>query len=485
MSIELTNWAGNFTYGADAVHYPTSVADVQELVARLTRAKALGTRHSFNDVADCPGALVSLTKMAPDITIDEDAMTASVTGGTPYGVLAAGLQSQGYALHNMGSLPHISIAGATATGTHGSGDRNGILSTAVSAVELVKADGSLVTVDRASPDLQALAVGVGAFGIITRLVLDIQPTYMVRQDVYRDASWDIVLDGFDEVMSSAYSVSLMADFGSPMIRELWQKTRVESTAEGHHQPEPVPQTLHGGTWYDDTEESTEHSLHVRAGVVGPWSERLPHFRLDAPPSVGGDELQSEYFVDRRHAVDALRALRSLGERIAPHLHGAEIRTAASDDLWLAPPTSATASASGSPGANIPSRSWPCFRRSRPRSRRTNRGRTGGNCSCSATRTWRDASPDCRTSANWRRPTIQKVSSRTRSSNESAVTPALVDTADRRERGHSPSARRASSRFSDNHREYSPGGILVSAFLYLKKALWPAAMCRSTSWKNHR
>jgi xylitol oxidase len=336
VSIELTNWAGNFTYGADAAHYPTSVADVQELVARLTRAKALGTRHSFTDVADCPGALVSLTKMAPDITIDEDAMTASVTGGTPYGVLAAGLQSQGYALHNMGSLPHISIAGATATGTHGSGDRSGILSTAVSAVELVKADGSLVTVDRASPDLQALAVGVGAFGIITRLVLDIQPTYMVRQDVYRDASWDIVLDGFDEVMSSAYSVSLMADFGSPMIRELWQKTRVESTAEGHHQSEPVPQTLHGGTWYDDTEESTEHSLHVRAGVVGPWSERLPHFRLDAPPSVGGDELQSEYFVDRRHAVDALRALRSLGERIAPHLHGAEIRTAASDDLWLSP-----------------------------------------------------------------------------------------------------------------------------------------------------
>jgi alditol oxidase len=200
----------------------------------------------------------------------------------------------------------------------------------------VKADGSLVTVDRASPDLQALAVGVGALGIITRLVLDIQPTYMVRQDVYRDASWDIVLDGFDEVMSSAYSVSLMADFGSPMIRELWQKTRVESTAEGHNQPEPVPQTLHGGTWYDDTEESTEHSLNVRAGVVGPWSERLPHFRLDAPPSVGGDELQSEYFVDRRHAVDALRALRSLGERISPHLHGAEIRTVASDDLWLSP-----------------------------------------------------------------------------------------------------------------------------------------------------
>lgn len=191
-------------------------------------------------------------------------------------------------------------------------------------------------VDRSSPDLKGLAVGVGAFGIITRLFLDIQPTYMVRQDVYRDAPWDIVLDGFDEVMASAYSVSLLGDFGSPVVRELWQKTRVESVPEGHQQPEPVLQTLHGGTWYDDAEESAEHSLNVRAGVAGPWSERLPHFRLDAPPSAGGDELQSEYFVDRRHAVDALRRLRSLGGRISPHLHAAEIRTAASDDLWLSP-----------------------------------------------------------------------------------------------------------------------------------------------------
>jgi alditol oxidase len=105
VSPELTNWAGNFTYGAEAVHYPASVADVQELVARLPRAKALGTRHSFNDIADCPGALVSLSTMAPDITVDAEAMRVSVTGGTPYGVLAAELHSQGYALHNTGSLP--------------------------------------------------------------------------------------------------------------------------------------------------------------------------------------------------------------------------------------------------------------------------------------------------------------------------------------------------------------------------------------------
>jgi xylitol oxidase len=337
VSLELTNWAGNLEYSADSVHYPTSVVEVQELVARLARVKALGTRHSFNTIADSPGgALISLSELAPEVTIDADTMTVSVSGGTRYGVLAAELQSHGYALHNTGSLPHIAVAGATATGTHGSGDRNGILSTAVSAVELVKPDGSLVTVDRTNPDLKALAVGLGAFGVITRLVLDIQPTYLVRQDVYRNAPWDTVLDAFDEVMASAYSVSLMGDFGSPVIRELWQKSRVESVSDGNEQPEPVPQSLHGGTWYDDAEEPPDTSLNVRAGVVGPWSDRLPHFRLDAPPSVGGDELQTEYFVDRRHAVDALRTLRSLGDRISPHLHATEIRTAASDDLWLSP-----------------------------------------------------------------------------------------------------------------------------------------------------
>jgi alditol oxidase len=200
----------------------------------------------------------------------------------------------------------------------------------------VKSDGSLVTVDRSNPDLKALAVGLGAFGVIARVVLDMQPTYLVRQDVYRNAPWDSVLDAFDAVMASAYSVSLIGDFGSPVVRELWQKSRVESAPDPIEQPGPVPQSLHGGTWYDDAEEPPGHTLNVRAGIPGPWSERLPHFRLDALPSAGGDELQTEYFVDRRHGVSSLRTLRSLGDRISPHLHATEIRTVAADGLWLSP-----------------------------------------------------------------------------------------------------------------------------------------------------
>ncbi|MDT7580734.1 MAG: alditol oxidase [Pseudonocardiales bacterium] len=329
----LTNWAGNLTYRAESVHHPTSVGQVQELVARLPRVRALGTRHSFSAVADRPGgALVSLAELPPDVAVDPDAMTVSVTGGSRYGELAAALHARGHGLHNMGSLPHISVAGATATGTHGSGDGNGILATAVAALEIVRADGELVTVDRADPGLRAMAVGLGMFGVITRVVLDVQPTYLVRQDVYVGAPWDTVLGAFDEVMAGAYSVSLLGDPGSPTVMALWQKTRVPDGDV----LSPAPRSRYGGTWYDDAGLPPGHGLTPRAGVVGPWSERLPHFRLDAPPSVGGDELQTEYFVDRRDGVAALREVRALGERISPHLHAMEIRTVAADDLWLSP-----------------------------------------------------------------------------------------------------------------------------------------------------
>ncbi len=331
MSTHHVNWAGNLSYSAAAVLEPATVDELQGMVAGWPRVRALGTRHSFIDIADTPGALISLSRMDPDIRIDPTAMTASVTGGTRYGVLMRELEVQGFALHNTGSLPHISVAGATATGTHGSGDGNGILSTAISAVELVTADGSLVTIDRSSDELSALAVGLGAFGIITRITVEIQPSYLVRQDVYRDAPWETVLGRLDEVMASAYSVSLLADFSSPTVMQVWLKTRL---GDGEH-PEVAP-TLFGATWYDDSEETAPENVNPRASVPGPWSERMPHFRLEGQPSNAGDELQTEYYVAREHGVQALEVLRTLGAQISPHLGIAEIRTAAADSLWLSP-----------------------------------------------------------------------------------------------------------------------------------------------------
>ncbi|WP_231604445.1 D-arabinono-1,4-lactone oxidase [Salinibacterium sp. SWN139] len=331
VSTPLTNWAGNLSYIAETIEQPTTVVEVQEIVARWPRVRALGTRHSFSDIADTSGALISLAELDPEIRIDAASLTVSVTGGTSYGILMAELQKHGFGLHNTGSLPHISVAGATATATHGSGDGNGILSTAIAALELVTADGSLVTVDRSSDDLSALAVGLGAFGIITHVTLDIQPSYVVRQDIYRFAPWETVLEQLDEVMASAYSVSLLADFASPTVAQVWLKTRLSDGAEA-----PLASTLFGGTWYDDSEEASREHVNQRASVPGPWSERMPHFRLDGQPSNGGDELQSEYYVAREHGVEALRALRSLGAQISPHLLISEIRTAAADALWMSP-----------------------------------------------------------------------------------------------------------------------------------------------------
>ncbi len=331
VSANYLNWAGNQTYGAKEILEPSTVDEVQDLVVRWPRVRALGTRHSFTGIADTPGALISLAGLDPDIRVDPAAMTVSVTGGTRYGVLISELQAQGFALHNTGSLPHISVAGATATATHGSGDRNGILSTAISAVELVTADGSLVTVTRSSEDLAAIAVGLGAFGIITRVTLDMEPTYLVRQDVYRYAPWETVLGHLDEIMASAYSVSLLADFASPTVLQIWLKTRL---GEGEH-PEVAP-GMFGGIWYDDSEETAPGNVNPRASVPGPWSERLPHFRLDGQPSNAGEELQTEYYVSREHGVQALEALRTLGAQISPHLLISEIRTAAADSLWLSP-----------------------------------------------------------------------------------------------------------------------------------------------------
>ena len=398
MSGASTNWTGNLTYSATSIHHPASVAEVQQLVAQHSRVKALGTRHSFNTIADSSGgALISLSELPPEIEVDTSAMTVSVTGGTRYGVLAAQLQSQGYALHNTGSLPHISVAGATATGTHGSGDRNKILSTAVAAVDLVTSDGTLVTIDRTNPDLKALAVGLGAFGVITRLVLEIQPTYLVRQDVYRNPPWDTVLKAFDEVMASAYSVSLIGDFGSPVIRELWQKRRVEQVGEGQDPPQPVPESLHGGTWYDDAEEPPGHSLNVRGGVPGPWSKRLPHFASIPRRRPAGMSCRPS--TSSTGATPSTRSGPCGRSAIASHPTCTRPRSAPPRPTTCgsAPPTSVTVCASASPGASIPPRSWPCWPTSRLRSRPTSRDPTGASCSCPPPRTSPDASPGSRSS----------------------------------------------------------------------------------------
>ena len=337
----LSTWAGTHRFTAPRLVEAESIDQVQRLVAQSAsageRVRALGTRHSFNGIADTRGTLVTVTGIDAEPVLDETpagdgARTVTVGSGIRYGALAAWLEQHGVALHNMGSLPHISVGGATATATHGSGNSLGVLSTAVRGLEYVAADGSLAAVRHGDPEFPGLVVGLGAFGIVVRTTLAVEPSFRVRQDAFHGLPWDTVLDDLEGVTGAAYSVSLFTDWLGDDIQLAVLKTRLTAHDDG--------QPVVGDEFFGATRQSglsifgrPDDNTTQAGGIPGPWHERLPHFRFDGTPSVG-DEIQTEYFVDRSDGADALRAVRALGPRIAPHLHITELRTAASDELWL-------------------------------------------------------------------------------------------------------------------------------------------------------
>ena len=305
-------------------------------MASTRQVRALGTGHSFNTLADTPGDLVSLAGLPPVIDVDTANASVSAGAGLAYGELAARLNAAGRALHNLGSLPHISVAGACATGTHGSGERNGNLATAVSAVEMVTADGDLVTVSRdGDPDrFPGTVVGLGALGIVTRMTLDTLPAFEIRQYVYDDLPLEQVTGHFDEIAASAYSVSLFTDWRGPQFRQAWLKRRTDTTDSWAPEARWMGGRLADGPRHPVPGMDPAHCTE-QLGVPGPWHERLPHFRPEFIPS-SGDELQSEYLLPRGSAVDGLQALRPIAGRIAAVLRTCEIRTVAADELWLSP-----------------------------------------------------------------------------------------------------------------------------------------------------
>jgi xylitol oxidase len=321
------NWAGNVVFGSRDVHRPTSVEQLQELVAGSDRVRALGTGHSFSRIADTDGDHVSLAGLPPVVEVDPVAATARVSAGLRYGEVAGRLHEAGFALPNLGSLPHIAVAGACATGTHGSGQANGVLATAVSAVELVGADGELRTVRRGEEEFPGSVVALGALGIVTALTLDLRPAFGIRQWVYEG----LALEDAEEALAAGYSVSLFTHWAGAGFEQVWLKQR-------DTEPEPpvrwlgatrAPAPVHMVPGVDP-----QHCT-PQLGEPGPWHERLPHFRLAFTPS-SGDELQSEYFVPRAALADALRAVDGVRDRVAPVLQVSEIRTVAADDLWLSP-----------------------------------------------------------------------------------------------------------------------------------------------------
>lgn len=323
-----TNWSGFHAYEAAVLHHPTSVAEVQELVARAPRIRALGSRHSFSAMADS-AELVSLDALPPDIRIDPDTETVSFSAGMLYGELGTALQAEGWALRNLASLPHISVAGAIATATHGSGVHNGTLARAVAGLELVTASGELLTVGPADDRFDGSIVSLGALGIVTRITLDIEPTFDVRQDVYEGLTWPLLLENFDAIMSRAYSVSVFTDWRGELVGRVWLKSVISAARP--------PGEVYGARPVEGPRHPIANADPINTtqqlGVPGAWIDRLPHFRLEFTPS-NGEELQSEYLVPRRHAVAAIEAVRALGSRITPLLHVSELRCIAADSLWL-------------------------------------------------------------------------------------------------------------------------------------------------------
>lgn len=328
------NWAGNYTYTAARFHRPENIEQLQELVARCEKLRVLGTRHSFNAIADTPYDLVSLAHFDQVIALDPDRRSVTVGAGIRYGTLCRHLDRHGYALHNLGSLPHISVAGACATATHGSGDANGNLATAVTAIELVTADGKLTTISREqhADTFAGAVVSLGGLGAVTALTLAIVPAFEIQQSVYEYLPLAQLDAHFEEIVGSAYSVSLFTDWQRPLINQVWLKRRVGdelAIAPDRFGARPAPVDRH------PIAALSAENCTPQMGVAGAWYERLPHFRMDFTPS-SGDELQTEYLVPRQHALAAIRAIHELRERVSPLLLISEIRTIAADDLWLSP-----------------------------------------------------------------------------------------------------------------------------------------------------
>ena len=339
------NWAGNYTYRAERLHRPSTLEQVREIVSTAPRIRVLGSGHSFTGIGDS-SELLTLDSLPADVSVDREARTVSFTGSVRYGELAEVLDAEGLGLGNLGSLPHISVAGAVATATHGSGDANGNLATAVAGLELVTSSGEIVTARRGEADFDGLVVALGALGAVTRITLDVEPAYQVRQRVFEGLAWDALFEHFDEITASGHSVSVFTRWGDTND-QVWVKSRVTDA------PEQVPADLFGARAATAERHPILGMDPVNAtkqlGVPGPWSHRLPHFRMGFTPSAG-DEIQSEYIVARRHAIAAIEAVRGLARAVRPVLQVCEIRTIAADRLWMTRSTGRTPSASTSHGS---------------------------------------------------------------------------------------------------------------------------------------
>ena len=330
-----TNWSGNYRYHAQRLHLPKSTEEVQQLVDSCKKLNALGSRHSFNGIADSMTDQISV-KNLDKMTLDAKAGTVTVGAGLTYGHIAPYLHEKGYALHNLASLPHVTVAGACCTGTHGSGVKNGNLSTAVSALEMVTGNGEVMSLSRKrdGDQFNGHVVSLGALGVVTNITLDVQPTFDVAQVVYQHLAFSQLEHHLEEIFSSGYSVSIFTDWKNIQPIQLWIKHRIDPDKPRKFPVEYFGAKLATKNLHPLTDHSAENCTE-QMGVPGPWYERLPHFKMNFTPS-SGEELQTEYFVPYDRGYEAIVAVEQLKDKIYPHLFITELRRIKRDDLWMSP-----------------------------------------------------------------------------------------------------------------------------------------------------
>jgi xylitol oxidase len=324
----MQNWSKNVDFNDRAFLQPESLAELQELVSSNAKIRARGTAHCFNEIANTSSYAISLAKMPKIIEISAATSSVTVSSGLTYGELAPALHDQGWALNNLASLPHISIAGSISTGTHGSGIKNQNLANQVLSLDIVTAEGELRHIDRTNPAFNALVVGLGLGGIVYQYELKIEPTFEIRQVIYPEIPLDILQRNFDQIMGTAYSVSYFTDWSSAQVGNLWCKFRDSEVI-----PESVGGSAKADKKYHPIPSVDPVACTDQLGETGDWHQRLSHFKLEFTPSVG-EEIQTEFFVDRKDAAAAIEAVSKLGEEITPLLWITELRTIAADDLWL-------------------------------------------------------------------------------------------------------------------------------------------------------
>jgi xylitol oxidase len=324
----MQNWSKNVDFNDRDFLQPGSLAELQEMVRLNQKIRARGTAHSFNEIANTSSYAINLAKMPRVIEVNSEKSSIRVAAGLTYGELAPVLHSQGWALNNLASLPHISIAGSISTGTHGSGIKNQNLANQVLSLDIVTSEGELRHIDRTNPALSTLVIGLGLGGIVYQYELKVEPTFEIRQVIYPQIPFDILQRNFDQIMGTAYSVSYFTDWSSDQVGNLWCKFRDHEVI-----PESVGGISKAESKYHPIPSVDPTACTDQFGESGDWHQRLPHFKLEFTPSVG-EEIQTEFFIDRKDAAAALDAILKLGDVITPLLWITELRTIAADEIWL-------------------------------------------------------------------------------------------------------------------------------------------------------